>query len=533
MVFFSYLFVLILATAHQAFSKEASLIIHSERPLQAESSYEALQPFETPISGFFIRSHHDVPVVDFENHKIRIHGLVEHPIEMNVSELRKMPQKNFYAVLECSGNKRGFQIPSAGGIQWSEGAVGNAQWEGVSLFSLLEKAKPKKEAKFITVRGADKPALPTTPEFIRSIPLSKAMQPDTLLALKMNREDLPLLHGGPVRLVLPHWYAQNWIKWITEIELTAEEDSGFYMKKAYRMPKKSLKPGEAWNSEDGIPIGELLVQSLIVYPTPQEIVPKGKVVVKGKAFSGTGSITRVEVSWNKGRNWKKATLLPAHPMGGWQEFEFETEALNLGKYEFLSRATDEKGNIQPMTHSWNPPGYLRNAVTGVSFWVVDSKEYEGYEVYRNQCLICHSEGLIASQRFDKKGWIKLITKMKSFGAAIDKEDEEKLLYFLQNLKKRKLGTPQFSSYEIQKTKYQLPEGTGKDSSGIESLYQSNCAQCHGEQGHGGMGPRLRGRLVPKELFIQAVTKGRNRMPSFENSITPEQVHALWSYLQKP
>ena len=142
------------------------LWVHSERPLQAETTPEALEPFETPLSGFFIRNHHDVPIVDFQNHRVRIDGLVEFPFEITVSELSTLPQKSFYAVLECSGNKRGFQNPSAGGIQWLEGAVGNAFWEGVPLHLLLAKAKPKKEARFITVRGADKPALPSTPEFV-------------------------------------------------------------------------------------------------------------------------------------------------------------------------------------------------------------------------------------------------------------------------------------------------------------------------------------------------------------------------------
>lgn len=179
-----------------------SLLVHSERPLQAESLPEALEPFETPISGLFIRNHHDVPVVDFDQHKIVVRGLVENPIEISVHELRKLPQKQLYAVVECSGNRRGFQNPTAGGIQWSEGAVGNVLWEGVSLAAILEKAKPKKEARFITVRGADRAALPSTPDYIRSIPLNKAMESDSLIALKMNREDLPLLHGGPARLVL-------------------------------------------------------------------------------------------------------------------------------------------------------------------------------------------------------------------------------------------------------------------------------------------------------------------------------------------
>lgn len=528
---FIHLFLLFF-TRIDVFASDPALIIHSERPLQAESTYEALQTFETPISGFFIRSHHDVPVVDFDNHTIVINGLVENPIEIKVKELRLLPQRKFYAVLECSGNKRGFQIPAAGGIQWSEGAVGNAEWEGVSLAFLLEKAKPKKEAKFITVRGADKPALPSTPEFIRSIPLTKALNPDTLLALKMNRETLPLLHGGPVRLILPYWYAQNWIKWVTEISLTSEEDPGFYMKKAYRMPKKPLKPGESWNSEEGLPIQELLVQSLIVSPQPNEAVPEGKVSIKGKAFTGNGTITSVEISSNRGKSWKKATLLPANPMGGWREFEWETEKLKAGSYRFLSRARDDKGNTQPMKHIWNPPGYLRNAVTGTHFAVLDSKEFEGSVTYRNQCLICHTEGLIASQKFDQKGWKKLLLKMRAFGAQIEVDEEDNLIRFLTGLTKRNKVSNKISSYPVQNLKFSAAANQIQNIEESSELYRTSCAQCHGDQGQGLTGPRLRGRLVPKEIFFQTVTMGKNRMPAFGQSLTQDQIVSLWSFLQK-
>jgi len=510
------------------------LLVHSERPLQAESSYEALEPFETPLSGFFIRNHHDVPVVDFEEHKVVINGLVENPMEWTVRELRQLPQKSFYAVLECSGNRRGFQTPAAGGIQWSEGAVGNAEWEGVSLKELLEKAHPKKEAKFITVRGADKPALPATPEFIRSIPLSKALENDTLLALKMNREALPLLHGGPVRLVVPRWYGQNWVKWITEITLTAEEDSGFYMRKAYRMPQKPVKIGEAWNAEEGLPIQELLVQSLIVKPSPHSLVPLGKTVLKGKAFSGKADIAEVEVSQDRGKTWKGARLLSAHPKGGWREFEFETKLTKAGKKEFISRARDKQGNIQPLKHPWNPPGYLRNSVSGVQFWALSSKEFEGSQVYQTQCLICHSEGLSSSQKFDRKGWAKLLVKMKSFGVQVQPEEEEPLIDFLMGLSKRRSNLEEKSSYEIQKLKFQAPDLSSRvNTSEVKKLYEMNCSQCHGEQGEGKIGPRLRSRLIPQEVFVVAVTQGKNRMPAFGEALNASQIRDLWKYLQVP
>jgi len=528
-VLWALVFVLSLPIA--LFANDEQLTVRSERPLQAESEAAALEPFETPISGFFIRNHHDVPIVDPEKHVIKIQGLVENPISLTISDLSALPQKSFYAVLECSGNKRSFQLPAAGGIQWEQGAVGNAEWTGVALRELLEKAKPQKNARFITVRGADKPALPSTPEFIRSIPIEKAYEPDSLLALKMNREPLPLLHGGPVRLVLPRWYGQNWIKWVTEINLTAEEDQGFYMKKAYRMPKKQLKVGEEWNSETGNPIQELLVQSLIVAPRSEERVAVGNYEVKGKAFSGFGTVVQVELSWDQGKTWHPARLSSVNPKGGWQEFDLVIPVKKKGLFRLLSRAKDSQGNIQPLKHNWNPSGYLRNAVDGVSFMAVEPKIAEGYSIYKNRCLMCHSEGLILSQPLKEIGWKKLIGKMKLFGAQITETEEPFLLAFLNSIKPRTKEVEQRVSYETESRKYRIDaNGTTKDT---RNLYELNCRSCHGVNGEGKIGPRLRGRLIPKYQFLTTVSQGKNSMPAFGEQLKQQEIEWIWAFLQRP
>jgi len=518
-------------TLGQAFCEQESLLVHSSRPLQAESTWEALESWETPISGFFIRSHHDVPVVDPDSYTILINGLVENPLKLTLADLKKFQEKSFHAVLECSGNKRKFQSPPASGIQWEEGAVGNAEWSGVSLSEILAKAKPKPEAKFITVRGADKPALPSVPEFVRSIPIGKALDPQTLLALKMNREVLPLLHGGPVRLVLPGWYAQNWIKWVTEISLTAEEDQGFYMKKAYRMPIKPVKPGEKWDSQTGTPVQEILVQSLIVSPKPGERVALGRVTVKGKAFSGAGDITQVELSLDGGRTWKKAQLFPPHSTGGWQEFKFSFQATKARAMRVLSRATDKKGNVQPLKHSWNPPGYLRNSVAEANFWMVSETEAKGYQIYKSQCLICHSSGIVESQKIDAEGWKKTISKMKVFGANLEADEEKDLLAYLVKASKQ-VPLPFVTTYEEQKARFSGVRDDKIDFASAKKIFEQNCALCHGIKGEGSRGPRLRARIIPKEEFVSSVSLGKNSMPAFESSLSRDQIVELWNWLQR-
>src|SRR5690606_22793000 len=140
---------------------------------------------------------------------------------------------------------------------------------------------------------------PGLPGFVRSIPLAKALDPTTLVALKMNGERLPILHGGPARIVLPNWYGENWVKWVTKITVSAEEDQGFYMAKGYRMPKTPVKPGEAWDSATGTPVETLLVQSLVTWPRERQVVGRA-FRIDGKAFSGSGHVAGVKVSLDGG-----------------------------------------------------------------------------------------------------------------------------------------------------------------------------------------------------------------------------------------
>ena len=154
-------------------------------------------------------------------------------------------------------------------------------------------------------------------------------------------------------------------------------------------------------------------------------------------------------------------------------------------------------------------------------------------MYKSQCLTCHSEGLIASQKFDEKGWSKLLTKMKLFGAQVEPSQEKKLIQFLLGLTKRHQGLQKLSSFEIQKGRFENPPNSGTVSKEITGIYENACAQCHGEVGEGKIGPRLRGRLIPKEIFIQGVRNGRNRMPAFGDSLKEDQILELWRFLQRP
>ncbi len=508
------------------------LLEHSPQPLQAEATMEALQPWETPLSGFFIRSHHGVPRITEESWALQIDGLVETPITLKLKDLQKMKLQSQHAVLECSGNSRAFQLPQAPGVQWTRGALGNAEWTGTSLAEILSQVKIKKNARFVRVEGADYPILPSVPGFIRSIPLSRILQKDTLLAWGMNREPLTLLHGGPVRLILPGWYGENWLKWITHITLTEKEEDSFYMKKGYRIPQKPLSSEKSWDPAEGTPIERILVQSLIVSPLPGETVTTGAITVSGKAFSGNRAITQVEISKDLGKTWQIAALESPHPTGGWQEFHTRILIPAPGRFSLISRAQDNAGDIQPLRHSWNPGGYLRNSADPLTFSAARQAYPTGETVLQQKCLTCHARELIESQRLSLKQWRSEIKKMKEFGVKLSPEEEKSLLKYFEKLNPNRIkNDPILTRYEIKNDLLKIKKETltGNTKNG-ETLFMNNCVQCHGTHEQAQVGPRLLGRVIPQADFWSTLLYGKRGMPAFSVILKNKEISDIYSYI---
>lgn len=509
------------------------LLQHSSKPLQAESRVEALIPWETPIDGFFIRSHHPVPEIDPAQWRLTVDGLVDHEIQLSLELLKKMPQENLYAVLQCSGNRRGQQIPSVPGVQWQKGAVGNAEWEGVSLQSILKMAGVQAKGKFLRLEGADVPALPGVPKFIRSIPLEKLPNTPALIALKMNRVPIPRLHGGPARLVLPGWYGENWTKWIQKITVTEKEDPSFYMKKGYRVPKTSVTPLQPWDSSTGVAIEELQVQSLITSPQERDVLYPGKVRVSGKAFSGGASVQKVEISINDGQTWIPTVLTKPNPKGGWQEFSQEVQLSSAGRVTLLSRATDSRGNTQPLHSAWNPGGYIKNEVDHVSIEVSHQNKTSEYSLLKQRCQTCHALELVTSQRLSPSQWEATLKKMEGFGVKLIPTEREtllKTLYALSpNVPRNDPRPVHFNSYN--ETFTQVP-GFGNPKKG-QAHFQKHCQLCHGIQGEGLVGPRLKARWLSPAEFWSTVKWGRDLMPPFEAKLTDQEISDIRSYLNSP
>jgi hypothetical protein len=246
--------------------------------------------------------------------------------------------------------------------------MGQATFTGVRLKDVLTKAGLSPDALHVRMAGADAPPKPTVPAFIRSIPLARAMDPTTLLAYRMNGEDLTLAHGAPLRLVVPGWAGDHWVKWLTSIRPQKEEADGFFMKTAYRMPTEPVTPGAAVPPEKMSPASTFPVKSVIARPGPEKHRVGAQEIV-GFAFSGVAPIASVEVSLDDGKSFAKAALEGEGGIARAQTFRYRFDRPTPGRIRALVRATDKKGNVQPESPAWNPSGYFWNGWHSVEWEV--------------------------------------------------------------------------------------------------------------------------------------------------------------------
>ena len=347
---------------------DRGLIVRSLRPLDLETPVSGLGEFLTPNDRFFVRSHFGAPVEGLP-WTVRVGGLVGERLGLGVEDLGRFERVTLPAVLQCSGNGRAKYRPVVPGVVWDRGAVGHAEWSGVRLADVLKAAKPDGAAAHVHFLGADGPPAPKTPAFLRSLPIARALDPSTILATSMNGEPLPHLHGGPVRLVVPTWTGNHWMKWVREITVSRDEAPGFYQQTGYKMPKTPTPPGTAPAPSDLIPVTTLNVKSLITSPADGSKARRGSVEVRGVAWTGDGHVTGVEVSTDRDRAWRAAALLDDPRPGSWRRWRLTLDGLAEGPNVLMARATDSNGQSQPEATPWNRSGYLWNGIDRVTISV--------------------------------------------------------------------------------------------------------------------------------------------------------------------
>jgi sulfite oxidase len=347
---------------------EDGMILRSFRFTDLETPVEYFNSWLTPVPHFFVRNHmHEPSELNADDWRLTIGGEVENPVTLKLAELSKLETHAVVNTLECAGNGRSLQRPQVPGIQWGKGAVSTARFSGPRLRDVLQRAAVKSSGKHVMFRGLDE--VPgKVPPFVRSIPIEKALDSDTLLATHMNGAALTKHHGFPARALVPGWIGAASCKWLTEIKVLENEFVGNFMSPAYRFPNQPVKPGDAVKPEDTHPLTALNVKSVISGPADGASVKAGKVDVHGAAWAGEADVVKVEVSTDGGSTWTAANLSHERARYAWRLWSYEWKAQG-GNYAILSRATDSQGRSQPAVPAWNPSGYLYNAVDQVKLHV--------------------------------------------------------------------------------------------------------------------------------------------------------------------
>ena len=339
-------------------------------------NYETpLDGFATPVTAndrFFVRYHlANVPTqADLAGWSLTVGGeAAGSEISLSLADLQALPQAEITAVCQCSGNRRGLFTPHVPGVQWGVGAMGNAVWRGVRLRDVLARAGVKQGAVEVAFRGTDSPVLEATPAFRKSIPLDLAMDDNVLLAWEMNGAPLPIWNGYPLRVVVPGWTGTYWMKHLTRIDLLAKPLDGFWMQKAYRVPRglfPSDRPFVTQDNEKTSPITEIMVNSLITAPADGAQVGGGGFTVRGLAWDGGHGIARVDVSLDGGATWAAAALGEDLGRFAFRPWSFAVPAGASGAVTVLARATNAAGATQPARLVANPAGYHHNVIASVT-----------------------------------------------------------------------------------------------------------------------------------------------------------------------
>ena len=345
------------------------LAVLSAEPLCAQAPLTAFDTWVTPTSRFFIRNHFAIPDLDVAVWRVNIEGQVERPLSLGYEDLKRLPSKELVCLLECAGNSRTTAIPPVEGLLWEHGGVGTARWKGVPLHLVLEQASPKASAREVLFEGVDRGTEPGQSEpssYSMSVSLEKALHPDTLLALEMNGEPLPRVHGYPVRVIIPGWYGMASVKWLSRIQVIDHAFQGHFRVHSYVF----IREGDEFHTAKE-PVTSMLVKSLITWPSRGQVVPVGEHVVRGVAWSGRAPVAKVEVSTCEvsseleGTTWHSATLLEPTSTYAWQRWESLCQAARPGYYVVRARATDAQGNTQPAQAEWNFRGVGINSIHAV------------------------------------------------------------------------------------------------------------------------------------------------------------------------
>ncbi len=357
-----------------AFPGKGPMILQRTRPPLLETPFEVFdQGVFTPNDRFYVRWHWaSIPTeVDANAYRLTVRGHVDRELSLSLDELARLPRFEIAAVNQCSGNSRGLFEPRVPGAQWANGSMGNARWTGVRLKDVLDRAGVKGGAVQVRFSGLDEPVVDDAPDFKKSLDLDHARDGEVMLAYAMNGEQLPLLNGFPLRLVVPGWYSTYWVKMLSDIEVLDKPDDQYWMKTAYRIPDvpgANIKPGQTGFKT--VPINRMVPRAFVTNLRDGAQATAGSpVAVRGIAFGGDCGVRTVEISADGGATWSLGKLGADEGPYSFRRFEGDLPALAAGTHAIKVRCTNTNGLAQPMERVWNGAGFMQNGVETVSLHV--------------------------------------------------------------------------------------------------------------------------------------------------------------------
>src|SRR5882762_3411637 len=359
-----------------AFPQKGPMILQRTRPPLLETPFEVFDKgVFTPNDQFYVRWHWAlVPTeIDIDKFSLSVRGHVNKTLSLSLNDiLHGLPSVQLAAVNQCSGNSRGFFQPRVPGGEWANGAMGNALWTGVRLKDVLDKAGVKPGAVQVRLKGLDEPVVSDAPHFMKSLDIEHARDGEVMIAYAMNGQQLPLVNGFPLRLVVPGWYATYWVKMLNDIEVLDQPDTNYWTKVAYTIPDTphaDMKPGET--DVKMIPINRMVPRSFVTnIPSGQKVKAVSPTMVRGIAFGGDCGVAKVDYSIDRGQSWRQAQLGEDKGKYGFRQWGAQITLPSTGAYTVMTRCTNVNGVAQPDTPNWNPAGFMRNVVESVNLIAV-------------------------------------------------------------------------------------------------------------------------------------------------------------------
>jgi len=343
------------------------MILQRTRPPLLETPFEVFdQGVFTPNERFFVRWHwSNIPTeVNADTFRLAVRGHVNQVLSLSLKDILALPRLELAAVNQCSGNSRGYFQPRVPGGEWGNGAMGNARWIGVRLRDVLDRAGVKAGAVQVRFNGLDEPVVPDGPDFLKSLEVDHARDGEVMIAYAMNGEQLPLLNGFPLRLVVPGWYSTYWVKMLSDIEVLDKPDANFWMAKAYLIPDTpyaSVKPGETGYKY--VPINRMAPRSFVTNLRPGDTIHAGApTLARGIALGGDTAVSRVDFSSDGGKTWQQTQLGRDEGTYSFRQWQAEFTAPTRGEHTLMVRCTNSAGVAQPADPIWNPSGFMQSVV---------------------------------------------------------------------------------------------------------------------------------------------------------------------------